>query len=69
MSVRQSDRGPMIPPRELADYLGIPPHTLDQWRSQGIGPAFHRVGRHVRYAWADIEEWLGRQRRESARST
>ncbi len=70
MPVQQSEqrRRPMAAPRELAEFLGIPPHTLDQWRSRGLGPAWHRVGRHVRYRWADIEEWLGEQRRSSTRS-
>lgn len=55
-------RRPMIGPPELAEYLSIPEHTLAQWRYQRLGPAWHRVGRHVRYSWADVERWLGEQR-------
>jgi hypothetical protein len=60
--VGQFDRRPLIRPSELAEYLGIPEHTLAQWRYLRLGPAFHRVGRHVRYAWVDIERWLIEQR-------
>ncbi len=59
--VKQSDRRPLIGPPELAEFLGIPEHTLAQWRYLRLGPAWHRIGRHVRYAWADIERWLGEQ--------
>jgi predicted DNA-binding transcriptional regulator AlpA len=68
MAGQPPDRRPMIAPRDLAAFLGIPPHTLDQWRSQGLGPARHRIGRHIRYAWADVEQWLRQQRHGGARS-
>ena len=67
-TTREADRRTMIAPPELAEFLGVPPHTLDQWRSQGYGPAWHRVGRHIRYAWRDIEAWLSQQRRTTTRS-
>jgi excisionase family DNA binding protein len=43
---------------ELADYLGVPPATLYQWRHRGEGPRGFRVGRHLRYRWSDISEWI-----------
>jgi excisionase family DNA binding protein len=43
---------------EVAEYLGVPRRTLDQWRHRGKGPRFSKVGRHVRYRWADVERWL-----------
>lgn len=36
--------------------------TLKSWRASGQGPAFLRVGRHVRYRPSDVEAWLERQR-------
>jgi predicted DNA-binding transcriptional regulator AlpA len=45
-------------PREVAEMLGVPEHTLDIWRSQGKGPDYHKVGRYVRYRWADVNAWL-----------
>jgi Helix-turn-helix domain len=52
-------------PQEVADYLRKPVKTLAQWRYQGIGPAYHRSGRDVRYAWSDVLDWVARQRRET----
>lgn len=43
---------------EVAEYLGIPPHTLVQWRYRGTGPRYIRVGKHVRYRWPDVDKWL-----------
>ncbi len=47
---------------EVAEVLGIPAHTLDQWRSRGGGPDYHKVGRHVRYDWADVRRWLAERK-------
>lgn len=48
-------------PDEVADYLQLPVKTLAEWRSGGKGPEYHKVGRHVRYRWADVEKWLSQQ--------
>jgi Helix-turn-helix domain len=56
-------------PQEVADYLRKPVKTLAQWRYRGIGPAYHRSGRDVRYAWSDVLDWVARQRRETAGDT
>jgi excisionase family DNA binding protein len=47
-------------PTEVADYLRVPIRTLYRWRYAGEGPPGYRVGRHLRFRWADVEEWLGR---------
>jgi len=46
---------------EVAAVLGLPEHTLDVWRSKGKGPAYCKVGRHVRYRWAAVDEWISGQ--------
>lgn len=46
---------------EVAEYLGVPPRTLDQWAYRGTGPRFSKVGRHRRYRWSDLEKWLDDQ--------
>jgi excisionase family DNA binding protein len=46
---------------DVATYLQVPAKTLAQWRCHGDGPPYHKVGRHVRYRWADVETWLSRQ--------
>lgn len=44
---------------DLSELLhGIPEKTLSDWRSRGIGPAFVKIGRHVRYRPTDVEKWL-----------
>jgi excisionase family DNA binding protein len=45
-------------PEELAARLQVPPKTLAQWRSDGTGPPFVKIGRHVRYRRADVDRWL-----------
>lgn len=43
---------------EVSEYLGVPRGTLANWRYQHRGPAFVRVGRHVRYRAEDVGRWL-----------
>jgi excisionase family DNA binding protein len=43
---------------EVAEHLGIPERTLIQWRYLGVGPRYLKIGRHVRYRWSDVDEWL-----------
>jgi excisionase family DNA binding protein len=52
---------PLASPAEVAKVLGIPEKTLAQWRSQDKGPEYSKVGRHVRYDWADVNAWLAEQ--------
>ena len=47
--------------QELARYLGVPVGTLYQWRYRREGPPGFRVGRHVRYRWKDVEDWISQQ--------
>jgi excisionase family DNA binding protein len=48
-------------PQEVADFLQVPVLTLQTWRAKRKGPRVYRVGRHVRYRRADLEEWLERE--------
>lgn len=45
--------------REAAAYLNVQPTTLEQWRWNGRGPNFVKLGRSVRYRQADLEAFLG----------
>jgi Helix-turn-helix domain len=56
-------REPLGSPADVADHLQIPEKTLAEWRHHGDGPRYLRVGRYVRYRWADVEEWLAGQAR------
>ncbi len=52
---------PLLTPDDVSQYLGVPPGTLANWRYQGHGPAFVRLGRHVRYRAGDVDEWINSQ--------
>jgi excisionase family DNA binding protein len=45
-------------PEQVAEMLGVPIGTLANWRYQGRGPAFVKVGRHVRYRRSDVAGWI-----------
>jgi hypothetical protein len=45
-------------PEEVSAYLkDITVATLKAWRHTRTGPNYTRVGRHVRYDWADVRAW------------
>jgi hypothetical protein len=52
---------------DTAVYLGVSPELLEQWRSQGGGPSFHKLSEgkssRVRYRRADIDAWMAPRRR------
>lgn len=51
----------LMTPAQLAVHLQIPQTTIHQWRHKKVGPPWFRVGRHVRYRWSDVQEWLDGQ--------
>jgi len=59
MSESQSE---LLTPKQVANYLQIPVGTLAIWRMNKTGPAGFKVGKHVRYRKADVEEWLAERR-------
>ena len=48
----------LVDPPEAAGILKAPEATLAQWRYKGTGPAYYRVGRHIRYARSDLDAYL-----------
>ncbi|MFJ8230852.1 helix-turn-helix transcriptional regulator [Streptomyces sp. NPDC094448] len=55
------ERDRLATPADIAAYLGVPVKTLYQWKYRGMGPKVHKVGRHLRYRWAEVDEWLAAQ--------
>jgi hypothetical protein len=49
---------PLWSTADLAACLSFSPRTVRRWRVQGIGPAWFRVGRAVRYDPAEVYRWL-----------
>lgn len=58
---------PLLSVAELAEYLGVPVTTIYDWRSHGLGPIGHRLGKHVKFAPSDVRAWLA-ERRDDATS-
>lgn len=53
----------MFDPAGAAAYIGgadspLSILTLACWRCEGIGPAYVRAGRLIRYRQADLDAWL-----------
>lgn len=58
-------RRPLASAEEVSEYLGVPVQTLYRWRKHEAGPGGFRVGRHIRYRWADVDAWVEQQAREA----
>ena len=56
---------PLIDDKEVARRAGNNVSMWQKLRVTGGGPTFHKVGRLVRYDWADVEIWLAARRRTS----
>ena len=41
-----------------AEYIGVAPGTLRNWRSQRQGPPFLKIGRRRLYAIQDLDRYL-----------
>ncbi len=48
----------LVDTKTAAKYLGFTPHYLDQLRSQGKGPPYHRIERSIRYDLNLLDKWL-----------
>ena len=49
----------MVPPKPVANRMGITTGALAQMRYRGTGPKFVKIGkRTVRYRWEDVEAWI-----------
>lgn len=48
----------LLDTRAAAEALGISVACLEAWRMKGRGPRFRKVGRLVKYADIDLEDFL-----------
>jgi predicted site-specific integrase-resolvase len=44
-------------PEEVCETFQIRGNTLYRWNSMGTSPVFSKMGRHNRYAPADVKSW------------
>jgi len=58
--------GRLLLPKEAAAFLKCKPETLRAWRKRGLGPAYTKIGRLVRYGFADLLNWARIRRVEPA---
>lgn len=70
MSTESLDaRATTIDREEAAERLGVQGSTLDNWRWNGSGPRYIKVGGLVRYRLHDLAEWLDTRTRTSTSAT
>ncbi len=51
---------------QVAARLRITTRTLARWRTEGVGPAFVRIGRHkICYDRGEIDSWLAERTHRS----
>lgn len=58
----------LLSPTQVAEHLGVPVKTLYRWRQDSYGPPAIRIGRHLRYRAADLEEFITSRFEEEAAS-
>lgn len=58
MNQYQTTHDELLTITEAADLLRSPVATLRYWRHLGTGPASFKIGRHVVYRRADIQDWI-----------
>ncbi len=56
-----------LTPVELAQLIKLPTQTLANWRSQGSGPPYTKVGNSVRYVVSDVKAWSTAERRDPSK--
>lgn len=48
----------VIDRRRAAELLNVSERTLERWRRRGEGPLWTKIGRYVRYSFADLSAFL-----------
>lgn len=58
MSANTIDPDTLLTEVAAAKQLKLSIRTLQAWRCRGMGPAFVRVGRAIRYRYCDLLDWV-----------
>jgi predicted site-specific integrase-resolvase len=61
-AMKPDDEQAMLTTMAAAVFLGLAQHTLEQWRTDGKGPAFIKMGAAVRYHKDDLIAWRNARR-------
>lgn len=59
---------PLLTTEQAAEFFGIAPKTLENWRWLRRGPRFVHLGTHVRYRPSALEAWLEARASETERT-
>ena len=51
--------------QDLSEFIGVPYKTLLDWRVKGYGPPAVKLGKHLRYLAADVDQWIAEQREDA----
>lgn len=46
---------------EVAEYLGVSPRTIWEWKGTGYGPKRIRIGRRTWFRESDVQSWVANQ--------
>lgn len=55
-----------LSPAEVSEYIGVPVQTLYTWNAKGTGPAYSRVGKHIRYRLSTLDKWMEARESDAA---
>jgi hypothetical protein len=62
MAIQERHEDRRLDSDAAARFLGVKRGTVELWRQRGFGPAYHHVGRCVRYSLADLRAFLASTR-------
>jgi len=55
----------LMTPEQLVEYLQLKSvQVVYKWNATGTGPAYFRVGRHIRFKKSEVDVWLETRRDE-----
>ncbi len=57
--------GKLLTRKGAAQWLNVPPGTLEVWAHRGGGPAYVKLGRAVRYRESDLIKFVESQVRQN----
>lgn len=60
---------PLIGPKDISAWIGVPVRTIYQWRNGNKGPKAYRIGKHLKFKRSDVEQWLEAQAVDKGQST
>ena len=51
------EQGQLMTTEQVGELLGLKPATLVDWRHDGKGPRWYKMGRLTRYKLSDVLKW------------